>query len=160
MIFHACELRGASCCMGVRCDNPFPHDFMNTVRCVSSVVDTATLVESMYLWVHVDLPCLSLCTLLDFFRSSSRRCVFAISSTFTTAPNGVDMSRSRVEILSNFEPHQGTRMGVPMCLNVLNFSLRASWLLGSHVVFETKVARTFLQLQCTHSHIASYRTHV
>ena len=29
----------------------------------------------------------------------------------------------------NFEPHQGTRMGVPMCFNVLNFSLRTSSLL-------------------------------
>ena len=84
------------------------------------------------------------------FRSSSRRFVFATSSTFTTAPNGVDMLRSRVEILLNFEPHQGTRMGVPMCFNVLNFSLRASWLLGSHVVFETKGART-CQRHCTHS---------
>ena len=53
--------------MGVRCDNPFPQDFMNTVRCVSLVGDTATLVEPRYLWVHVDLPCLSLCTFLDFF---------------------------------------------------------------------------------------------
>ena len=47
-----------------------------------------------------------------------------------------------------------------MCLNVLNFSVCASWLLGSPIVFETKGARTLLQLQCTHLHIASYRTHV
>ena len=47
--------------------------------------------------------------------------MFAISSTFTAAPNGVDLSRSRLKILLNFEPHQGTRVGVPMCLNVLTF---------------------------------------
>ena len=131
--------------MGVRCDNPCPHDFMNTVRCVSLVVDTATLVEPRYLWVHLSWTCrVSRVTRLKCLVRSLGAVVFAITSTFTTAPNGVDMLRSRVEILSNFEPHQGTRMGVPMCLNVLNFSLRASWLSGSHVVFETKVARTFI----------------
>ena len=77
-------------------------------------------------------PCLSLYIHISrLFGSWSRRFVFAISSTFTTAPNGVDMLRSRVEILSNFEPHQGTRMGVPMCLNVLTFlcALPGSWVL-------------------------------
>ena len=43
--------------MGVRCDNPCPQDFMNTVRCVSLVVDTASLVEPRYLWVHLCWTC-------------------------------------------------------------------------------------------------------
>ena len=37
-----------------------------------------------------------------------------------------------------------------MCFNVLSFSLHTSSLLGSHVVFETKGART-CQRHCTHS---------
>ena len=157
--FDACEWREASLPTGVRCDNPIPHEFMSTLRCASSVVGAASLVEPTSFGSRVlDLPCLSLDT-SRIFGSWSRRAVFAISSTFTTAPIGVDMLRSRVEILLNFEPHQGTRMGVPMCFNVLNLSLRASWLLGFHVAFETKGARTF-QLHCTHSRIASYPTHV
>ena len=43
--------------MGVRCHNPFPHDFMNTVRCVSPVGGTATLVVPRYLWVHLCSTC-------------------------------------------------------------------------------------------------------
>ena len=64
---------------------------MSTLRCVSPVSGTASLAEPTS-WVSLvlDLPCLSLDT-SRIFGSWSRRVVFAISSTCTTAADGVDM---------------------------------------------------------------------
>ena len=47
------------------------------------------------------------------------------------------MLRSRVEVQLNVGPHQGARMGVPTCLNVLNFTFCASSALGCQVVMLT-----------------------
>ena len=64
---------------------------MSTLRCASSVVGTTTQVEPISLGSLVlDVPCLSLHT-SRILCSWSRRAVFAISSTFTTAADGVDM---------------------------------------------------------------------
>ena len=49
--FDACEWREASLSTGVRCDNPIPHDFMSTLRCVSPVGG------SPHLLVHVSWIC-------------------------------------------------------------------------------------------------------
>ena len=110
--FDACELCGASCCMGVRCDNPFPHDFMNTVRCVSPVVGTAFLVEPISLGSLVlGLPCLS--------RDSSQMFGFGVSAlcvcdqlNFHNCTKCVDRFSMLgcAEILINVEPHQDTLM--------------------------------------------------
>ena len=114
----------------MRCDNPIPHDFMSTLRCVSPVGGTASLVEPTSLVSLVlDLPCLSLDT-SRIFGSWSRRAVFAISSTFTTAPSAsiCVLCDSRVfHVPFVFGPYQLARTGVLMRLSDLRITLFASW---------------------------------
>ena len=64
---------------------------MSTLRCASSVVGAASLVEPISLGSLVlDVPCFSLHT-SRILCSWSRRAVLAISSTLTTAADGVDI---------------------------------------------------------------------
>ena len=66
VMFDACELRGESCSMGVRCDNPIPHDFTSTLRCVLPSV-ALHLWSSSHLWVHFSWICgVSRLTRFDF----------------------------------------------------------------------------------------------
>ena len=121
--FDACELREASLSTGVRCDNPIPHDFMSTLRCVSQVGGAHIF------W----FTCLGFAVCLDtsrIFGSWSRRAVFAISSTFTTAPSAsiCVLCDSRVfHVPFVFGPYQLARTGVLMRLSDLRITLYASW---------------------------------
>ena len=121
--FDACEWREASLSTGVRCDNPIPHDFMRTLRCVSPVGGTHIF------W----FTCLGFAVSLDtsrIFGSWSRRAVFAISSTFTTAPSAsiCVLCGSRVfHVPFVFGPYQRARTGVLMRLSDLRITLYASW---------------------------------
>ena len=64
---------------------PDSADHMDTVRCVSPVVGTSSLVEPISLGSLVSgLPCFSLDT-SRIFGSWFRRAVYTISSIFTTA---------------------------------------------------------------------------
>ena len=84
---------------------------MNTVRCVSLVGDRASLVEPRYLWVHLCWTCrVSRFTHFSIFWFVVSALCVCDELNFHNCTKFVHMLRSRVEILLNVEPHQGTRM--------------------------------------------------
>ena len=69
----------------------------------------------------------------------SARCVCGQLNfhNFITHVDMFSMLRSRVEVPLKIGPHKGARIGVPMYLNVLNFTFCASSALGCQVVMLT-----------------------